>query len=73
VYPNPASSHLWIKGEHTISKISITDIQGKVHHTQKLDANMMRLSLDGMPSGVYIVEVEEQSGAIKREKLAIVK
>lgn len=55
VFPNPASSHLNISSSEDVSKVEITDCQGRMlYHSQSANNS---ISLNGFPNGMYIVRV----------------
>jgi len=57
VYPNPASQTLNIEADFKISLISISDINGHELISLKAHSNLESINLDGLESGVYLVQV----------------
>jgi len=59
IYPNPASSNLYITHNHHSSmKLEFYDILGQKQLSQKLTHKESMIELDGLPSGKYIIRCE---------------
>ncbi len=72
IYPNPSASKLYIKNKEQIeiASISISSINGVT--LQKFDKiNSNGISLDKIPNGVYLLQIET-SGGIKSTKKILV-
>ncbi|MFN3530394.1 MAG: T9SS type A sorting domain-containing protein [Bacteroidia bacterium] len=66
VFPNPASDFVHLVMEETDWQLcQIRDMQGRLLRTEALEParNEVRISLEGLPSGVYLVEVRRLSGS----------
>ncbi|MCI4671519.1 MAG: T9SS type A sorting domain-containing protein [Bacteroidia bacterium] len=72
VYPNPANSQLTIESKrNSIFQFSISTMEGKIYTRDKF-SSPKTISLEGIPSGIYIIRIEdEHSGRIYNEKLII--
>jgi polyhydroxybutyrate depolymerase len=67
LYPNPANSVLNIKSEYeAIISVEITDVLGKVVVSEKTTNHS--ISLEHMNSGVYLVTITNESGAVVNRK-----
>lgn len=76
VYPNPASSMLFVKlpGGLNAQEIRITDIMGKYIQTISPQAAFSELSFPiQLDNGFYFIEALNQAGIIARQKIMIVK
>ena len=70
VYPNPAKDVLNIDSELAITTLRLFDITGKLVQTNTYDSEKtIEISLEGLPKGVYIVEVEEVGYQITTTKV----
>lgn len=55
VYPNPASEYILVNGVETGEMISVVDLSGNVIIEQKAASSDVRISLDGIVPGIYVV------------------
>ncbi len=62
IYPNPASSKLYIAGGNQVSRIIITNLLGE-KTLQIAEDNITTIDISGLPNGIYLLEL--QSGTIK--------
>ncbi len=70
VYPNPAKDVLNIDSELAITTLRLFDFTGKLVQTNTYDSEKtIEISLEGLPKGVYIVEVEEVGYQITTTKV----
>lgn len=69
VYPNPAGNRVQIKTEEAISQIHIMNLSGQI--VREVPANMgsVRIDLEGVPTGIYIVKITWANGTVATEKL----
>jgi len=59
VYPNPTSTHWYIKANNEIKSISLYDISGrKILHKRPFNKNV-EINTQSLPSGVYILTVNK--------------
>ncbi|MEE3724534.1 leucine-rich repeat protein [Riemerella anatipestifer] len=63
VYPNPAKDILFIETEHS-TPVTIYSITGKQVKSLYLDRGRNKISILGMPQGVYIVKTDNYTGKI---------
>ncbi len=57
IYPNPVSNYVNISGLQENANITITDASGKVF-VNKITNSDVRISMDKLPQGVYILKVQ---------------
>jgi len=70
VYPNPATEYVYIYGAENFS-ISITDAVGKQHrHINSFSGD--RISLKGLPAGVYFLKAEKAGCKAMIRKVIII-
>lgn len=71
IYPNPTSSQFSIshEGNPSISAIRLFDLSGRV--VREYGVNRVALSLDGISSGIYGVEITFDSGSSATQKLIV--
>ncbi|MFM2227944.1 MAG: hypothetical protein RL664_1287, partial [Bacteroidota bacterium] len=59
VFPNPTAGYVQINSKNRINEIRIYDLVGNVLREEYSDTGMIAaLSLNSLPSGVYIVEIQ---------------
>jgi hypothetical protein len=70
-YPVPFNTELTVSQELIpIVQIKVISIWGQTLHTQSVNhQNTVKLDMTGFASGIYIVEVTDESGKITREQL----
>ena len=62
IYPNPFSDHIIISMEKNESyEILITDIVGKEIMNRKFNDKLIKIDLDGLTSGSYIVTIKNNN------------
>ena len=60
IYPNPASTDLYIEwNTKEVNSISIIDLLGRVLYKIKVDHNSEKVDISELPSGVYMVVINE--------------
>lgn len=67
VYPNPVSDVLFIKDNGNYS-LTLTDITGKVLHTQRVATNTA-IPFNGYASGMYYLQLQNENGEKWQEKI----
>jgi hypothetical protein len=80
-FPNPAATQITVNVENLLEEtqatISILDLQGRSIYNQQvvfdLYSSGVVLPVSNLPSGIYILQVEQKTGQIHREKLIIQK
>ncbi len=70
VYPNPASDFINIETEIIPETIRIMDLTGRSLSLTKPDSNNTQISLSGLPSGIYFIEISDKKG-VKKFKIAV--
>lgn len=64
VYPNPTKDLLTITTDSLLSRINITDINGRVVMNQKVSSNSnLELDLSSLNKGMYFVNVQTDTGS----------
>ena len=73
ISPNPASSEVMIRFTNASlpAEIRIFDITGKLLLNQNLDANTSAVQTNSLQSGMYVVRVQDNAGAVYSTKLSI--
>ncbi len=63
VYPNPATTQLFLESPYRISSVIIHDLIGKeILRMEELDGQKISLSLDGISDGVYLITIKTTDG-----------
>ncbi len=71
VYPNPSNGTLFINGETSNVKVSITDVTGKIVYEKNVSGNNSEIKLN-QANGVYFIKMEDtQTGKSQIGKLII--
>lgn len=61
IYPNPAETHVFIKGKISSAETySLLDLTGREIQTGFFTANQNRINLSGLPPGIYLLKTREQ-------------
>jgi hypothetical protein len=74
IYPNPTDRFVNINNTTgNPYRISVTDFTGKtIINSESVDKKDLRLSLEGKPGGVYMIQIADNNGkTIKTEKLIL--
>lgn len=66
IYPNPVIDYLTIESKSTVTRIQIFDITGKL--ILEPNAQLNKINLSGLLSGIYFVKIETESG-VNLEKI----
>jgi hypothetical protein len=70
LYPNPAREYVYIDSETDISSVVLYDSRGsRIRTLSDVHSSQVRLSLDGIRSGVYFVEVRTSDQQLKIGRL----
>lgn len=75
ISPNPANSEFFVKmanGNYPAT-VSVVDVTGKTLLSQSLDSETNAISIGMFQSGIYVVNVKDNNGAVSSSKLAITK
>ncbi|MEX1190245.1 MAG: kelch repeat-containing protein [Bacteroidia bacterium] len=75
VSPNPAANFVVLSGTKNIhpSSIQMIDLSGKIHSVQSetLASNKLRISINGLSSGCYILSFKDVLGNIHHSKVIV--
>ena len=73
LYPNPATSEVYIKSGMMAfpASASISDITGKLIITQSLESESQAIGTSALQSGIYLVSIKDNLGANYISKLTI--
>ena len=75
VYPNPTTSHVYLKiednGESIIQDLiyQLTDLNGREIYYEKITASETRLSMENLASSIYFLNVSNENNIIKSFKI----
>ena len=71
IYPNPAHEAVTVAGTG-IKTINITDNTGRLIMSKEVgNNNMVKLRINALPKGLYILKVVTATNEIKTEKLIV--
>jgi hypothetical protein len=70
-YPNPANSSLTFTLPEDTRKIRIRDVSGRLLQVFQNFGTVANLSVESLPEGVHIAEIETSSGQISRKRIVI--
>lgn len=75
LYPNPATSEVFLSGSNITypASISISDMNGKLLSNQSLSEAGQAIKTDLLKTGMYLVSIKDNSGADYSSKLVIKK
>ena len=59
IYPNPVSSTLTIENASTVKQVTLHDLRGQRIKSISNNKSSVIISLDNMPSGIYIMELTD--------------
>ena len=67
--PNPATDQVNLQSVQPMTDINIYDVSGRLLQTLKVNSTLVDLNLNGLRSGLYFVQVTDESGAIQSLRL----
>jgi len=70
-YPNPANSSLTFTLPADTRKIRIHDVSGRLLQVFQNFGTVANLSVESLPEGVHIAEIETSSGQLSRKRIVI--
>ncbi len=70
VYPNPASSVVKVESDEVITDIRIYSVSGQLMKQLKVNDNTAEVSVAGMPSGIYLLQIAD-AGGVKTVSLKV--
>ncbi len=56
LYPHPANDHLNISAKEQIQMLEVFDLSGKLHMSYQPQSNVMRLDIQHLDAGLYIIK-----------------
>lgn len=62
IFPNPSAGTVRITSKQLIEQLNIRDMQGRLVHSQAIQAESIELNLSVLEKGMYIVEVKDSDG-----------
>jgi hypothetical protein len=71
VYPNPSSGQVSISGIELGNRIEVTNILGQQLYAKVASHDVELISLEGQPSGIYIISVINNNKVLGRYKLLL--
>ena len=72
VYPNPASNTLFVRNPGMVSGLTILNINGQVVlQSDSIDGNTGKLSIENLPSGIYVVRIKRKNGLDSAHKILV--
>jgi len=72
-HPNPASSSLTVSIPDAEGTVFITDLAGRVLRQMPVTASSLRIDLDELPSGIYLIGLRDHYGWVHQDKLIVSK
>lgn len=73
IAPNPSTSEFYVKMQHANYpvEIKIFDVSGKILLQQNIDSDSNPVNTDALQSGMYVVNIKDNSGNTANSKLAV--
>lgn len=68
VYPNPATNQVTVSvdGGNLLQQVSIYNMEGRLLQTNKAEGHSVTMDVEGLPSGVYSVQVRTEQGSLTK-------
>ena len=70
VYPNPVKDVLTVEGEN-IEQVNVFNALGQLVKTVNSNDNVVRVNVNDLPNGMYIVNVVDNNGIMTTSKVSI--
>lgn len=67
IYPNPATDVLNVTGLSRMENIRMYNISGQLVYESAVNGNEFRISTNGMPSGLYLLNITTENGNVIRK------
>jgi hypothetical protein len=68
LYPNPARDVVTLKTTIPAKSVVILDITGRsMYSSQEMESDLIRIDLSGLPSGLYLVKIQTETGEFIRK------
>jgi len=72
VYPNPVRDRIFVRDSRKIKRVSIWDLNGRrVISVNRTDEN--GIDVNGIPAGIYVMDIEDEKGKTTSRKIIISK
>ena len=71
MYPNPSNGNLHLENCIPNSLLKVYNLQGQVQFSSLLVSNMETINLESYPSGLYIIQIQNEQGIYFQEKLLL--
>jgi Secretion system C-terminal sorting domain len=68
-FPNPATNHVAVQGLEHITQLQLFGLNGQLISTTRPNATLVDISLQGLPSGMYILTVTDIQGRVSARQL----
>ena len=62
MYPNPADASITISDAVSLRSVTIRDLRGRTLSSSHNQGVSTKVSLEGLPAGIYLIEVVDQQG-----------
>lgn len=69
VYPNPAAQEVRIASQSALSMVRLLDVRGREVLKEDVSGHTHTINLRGIPSGLYLIEVQNTEGRRSVERL----
>ena len=66
VKPNPANEYVEVTAEVPEGSLELRDAQGRLHLSQRIEGGLARIELQGVPAGVYTLQLRSAEGNATR-------
>ena len=72
IFPNPAKDYIQIKSDQElITQVILTDIYGNKIILMEVDDHSIKLETDGISTGIYLVQLQLETGKLITQKIVI--
>ena len=69
MFPNPSNGTVYINSDEVISSIEVVQLSGELAMNQAVNNTSAEMDLSGLNSGMYLVKVYGQSGAVSVKRI----
>ncbi len=70
VYPNPATAMVQLQGQGLVG-VRLLEMSGRCLVAERITATMHTMHLNGIPQGLYLLEVTDHSGRVAVKKVVV--
>jgi hypothetical protein len=71
VYPNPASTQVYIESNEMIAGITVYDMLGRVQFQKTYNNKKISINTSGLSNGAYELIIKNEAGKIYRQRLVV--